>query len=117
MADTGATSNPKELPAQGEANNVSDQQKLRVAPIPLKQVPANAVLRSASVRTFSDEALNAVQMVDIKDFNVILKDPVLCAGLRKFLQQTFCEENLDFYKRVELFKQLTDEETLRAYAL
>ena len=72
-----------------------------------KKPPKGAIIRMASMSTFSNEYKRLV--VDMNDFDVVLKEPVLCAGFRKYVQQTFCEENLDFWKRVEYFKTVNDD--------
>ena len=72
-----------------------------------KKPPKGAIIRMASMSTFTNEYKPLV--VDMDDFDVVLKEPVLCAGFRKYVQQTFCEENLDFWKRVEYFKNLNHD--------
>lgn len=70
-----------------------------------KEVPAHLIVRSASVVNLP-QVQNQPPDDKLKDLNYVLRDPLLCAGFRRYLQITFAEENLDFWKQVEIFKKV-----------
>ena len=53
----------------------------------------------------------------LNDFNVILKEPIICSGFRKFLARSFCSENLLFWKEIENYRNISDPEELRKFAI
>jgi len=71
-----------------------------------KEVPKNLMLRSASTAKITNTDPTLASDADLKEFDYVLNEPILCAGFRKYLQQIFSEENLDFWKAVELFKTI-----------
>lgn len=70
-----------------------------------KEVPANLKVRSSSVTKLPQVQNLQPSQEKLKDLNYVLRDPLLCAGFRRYLQMTFAEENLDFWKQVEIFRK------------
>ena len=67
--------------------------------------------RNSEINTESPEKI----FDHLNDFNVILKEPILCSGFRKFLTLSFSAENLLFYKEIENYRCLFDPFELRLF--
>ena len=84
-------------------------------------IPSHVLLREESLRTIARRRRPSAQVSlsqeertkDFRDFNVVLREPVLCAGFRNYLRSSFCEENLDFWKKVEWFRLLPDQDVIQ----
>ena len=53
---------------------------------------------------------------NVNEFNVILNEPILCTGFRKYLARNFCSENLLFWKDVEHYRTITDTLSLNRFS-
>ena len=91
-----------------ESSIDEEDQLAALGRIEKKQIPPKLMVRSASNLKFPTPALKEPIDTTLKEFDFVLKEPILCAGFRKYLQTTFSEENLDFWKLVEHYKDIKD---------
>lgn len=86
--------------------DISSTEEVDIVDLPQiekKEIPPNLKVRSASVLKFPQIPKRPSE-AQMKDLEFVLQDSLLCAGYRRYLQFTFAEENLDFFKNVEVYR-------------
>lgn len=86
-----------------DVSSTEDIEIIQMPAIEKKEIPPNLKVRSASVMKLPQIPKKPTE-AEMKDIEYVLNEPLFCAGYRRYLQFTFAEENLDFFKSVEVFR-------------